>query len=101
MRATQRIVPVALGAVALLAPTAGGASARTVTGAAPCTQWNVTGTWSTSQANNFHVTFRFKQIGTKLTGTAILPAGEAASLGYSTGKFTGTVKGKHLSLILP
>ena len=63
-----------------------------------CQHWNVTGRWASAQSNNYHVTFQLKQVGTKVTGTATNPPGEAASLGYKTGPITGTVKGSQIVL---
>jgi len=63
-----------------------------------CQRWNVTGTWPSAQTNNYHVTFQLKQVGTKVSGTAINPPGEAARLGYKTGPISGTVMGSHIVL---
>ncbi len=90
-----------LSAITFLVVGAAGERVQAAAGAPQaCRQWNITGAWATSQANNFHVTFHFKQTGTTLAGTATLPAAEAASLGYATGKLTGTVKGSHLALTM-
>ena len=67
---------------------------------APCKQWSVSGSWATSQSNDYHVGFRFAQTGTTFTGTATLPALEASAGGFvaRTGKVTGTMRGSHLVL---
>lgn len=67
---------------------------------AGCKQWNVSGTWSTSQGNNYHVTFHFVQTGTTFKGTGTLTAQERAAAGYTAapGKVKGTLKGSHLVL---
>jgi hypothetical protein len=64
-----------------------------------CKQWNVTGTWPTSQGF-YHVTFHFVQTGTTFTGTGTLSAKERAQVGYTAapGKVKGTLKGSHLVL---
>jgi hypothetical protein len=68
--------------------------------AAHCKQWNVTGTWATHQANNFHIAFQFRQTGTTFTGTASLSSAEEKRAGYTspTAPVTGTLKGSHLAL---
>jgi len=66
---------------------------------AACAQWNVAGTWASAQSNDYHVTFHIVQHGTKISGTSVNPSGEAASLGYTTGRFTGTMKGDHFNLV--
>jgi hypothetical protein len=65
-----------------------------------CKQWNVSGTWATFQTNNYHISFRFLQKGTAVTGVATLPKAEATRFGFvaNTGKFRGTLKGSHLSV---
>jgi hypothetical protein len=70
----------------------------TSSAATTCEHWNVTGSWPSEQSNNYHVTFQLKQVGTKVTGTAVNPPSEAATLGYKTGPITGTVKGSHIVL---
>ena len=67
-------------------------------GLARCTQWNISGTWATSQGNNFHVTFRFTQNKTVIGGVASLPPKEQAAATYTkpTSKIVGTLKGSHL-----
>jgi hypothetical protein len=86
---------------ALVGPVLGAATASaeaTSSAAKTCQHWNVTGSWPSAQSNNYHVTFQLKQVGTKVTGTATNPPGEAAKLGYRTGPITGTVKGSHVLL---
>jgi hypothetical protein len=70
-------------------------------GARSC-KLDISGTWKTSQGNNYHVTFDFKQSGTTLTGSATLPADEQRRAGYSgpTGVVAGTVKGDKLDLVV-
>jgi hypothetical protein len=65
-----------------------------------CKQWSVTGTWATYQTNDYHISFRFSQKGTAVTGVATLPAAEATRFGFTAnaGKFKGTLKGSHLSV---
>jgi hypothetical protein len=67
---------------------------------AACKQWSVSGSWSTSQTNAYHVAFRFAQTGTSFPGTATLPPQEASAGGFvsRTGKVTGTMRGSHLVL---
>jgi hypothetical protein len=67
--------------------------------AAACHAWRVTGTWGSVQGNGFHVTFHFTQNGTRISGTSVLPASEAAGAGYATGVLTGTVKANHLNVV--
>jgi hypothetical protein len=69
-------------------------------GMAKACKWNVTGTWTTTQGNDYHVTFRLKQSGTVLSGQGVLTAAEQAKAGYTTraGNLTGSVKGSHLVL---
>jgi len=67
---------------------------------ANCAQLNVTGTWTTIQSNVYHVTWHFTQKGTAITGTAVLPAEDAANGGYTgtVGHVTGSIKGSHLDV---
>jgi hypothetical protein len=67
--------------------------------AAACSRWNIGGTWASSQANGVHVTFHLKQHGTRLTGTTVNPASEAAQLGYTTGTLRGTITGNHFDVV--
>jgi hypothetical protein len=66
--------------------------------AVTCKQWSVSGTWATYQTNDYHISFRFIQKGTAVTGVATLPAAEATRFGFTgnAGKFKGTLKGGHL-----
>jgi hypothetical protein len=75
---------------------AGAGSARP--GQAQCAQWNISGTWTTSQGNNFHVTFRFSQNKTVIGGVSSLSPKEQAAASYTkpTSKIVGTLKGSHL-----
>ncbi len=75
---------------------AGGTAVPAAT--ASCPGWNVSGTWHTLQSNRYHVTWILSQAGTKLTGSATLPPAEAATVGYSKGKVSGSVTGNRLSL---
>ncbi|MGC2485994.1 MAG: hypothetical protein WA359_07115 [Acidimicrobiales bacterium] len=88
---------VPLGATAVQASAA--PQSRATPLVAACAQWNVAGTWTSAQSNNYHVTFHVVQHGTKISGKSVNPSGEAASLGYTTGTFTGTVKGDHFNLV--
>jgi hypothetical protein len=96
----QILALAAFGAITLLSLGAATTPARAAARVAVCKQWNVSGSWSTTQSNNYHVAFRFAQTGTTFTGTATLPAGEATAGGFAsrTGKVTGTVRGSHLIL---
>jgi hypothetical protein len=98
-RMRARLSVLLVGALVGLVLGAATASAQVTNSAAKtCQHWNVTGRWPSAQSNNFHVTFQLKQVGTKVTGTAIVPPSEAASLGYKTGPINGTVKGSHILL---
>ncbi len=70
--------------------------------AGTCSQWNISGTWATSQENGYHVTFVLQQSGTTLTGTASLSAAEAQRGGYTgtTGTVAGTLVGNHVDVIV-
>ncbi len=62
---------------------------------------NVTGKWRETQSNFAPgAIFQLRQRGTKLTGTATIAPGAAASLGYSKGTVTGTVKANHIDLVV-
>ncbi|MBA3843590.1 MAG: hypothetical protein H0X39_13445 [Actinobacteria bacterium] len=65
---------------------------------AQCAQWNISGTWVTSQGNNYHVTFRFSQNKTVIGGVSSLSRKEQAAATYTTptSKIVGTLKGSHL-----
>ena len=60
----------------------------------------MSGTWPTTQGNNYHVTFHFVQTGTTFKGTGTLTGRERAAAGYTAapGKVIGTLKGSHLVL---
>jgi hypothetical protein len=75
---------------------AGAGSARM--DAAACAQWNISGTWATSQGNNYHVTFHFTQNRTIIGGVASLSPQEQAKANYTTrtSKIQGTLVGSHL-----
>ena len=71
-------------------------SART----AGCSR-NVTGRWRQTQSNfAAGATLQLRQSGTKLTGSATIAPSAAASLGYSKGTLTGTVKANHIDLVV-
>ncbi|MGC2175634.1 MAG: hypothetical protein WA614_09245 [Acidimicrobiales bacterium] len=104
MRVKNRIsIAIVFAALVPLGATAAQAStvphSRATPRVAACAQWNVAGTWASAQSNDYHVTFHIVQHGTKISGTSVNPSGEAASLGYTTGTFTGTVKGDHFNLV--
>jgi hypothetical protein len=62
---------------------------------------DVTGTWRQTQSNFAPgATFRLQQAGTKLTGSATIAPSAAASLGYSKGNLSGTIKGDHIDLVV-
>jgi hypothetical protein len=98
-RMRARFSVLLVGTVVGLVLGAATASARVANPSAKtCHHWNVTGTWPSAQSNNYHVTFKLKQIGAKVTGIATNPPAEAAKLGYKTGPIAGTVKGSHIVL---
>jgi hypothetical protein len=98
-RMRARLSVLLIGTLVALVLGAVTASARVTNSAAKtCHHWNVTGRWPSAQSNNYHVSFQLKQVGTKVTGTATNPPGEAASLGYTTGPINGTVKGSQIVL---
>lgn len=94
-----------IGVLALVAvPSAASAPTRPGTN---CAQWNVAGTWQALQRASaktpvFHITFRFAQSGTRVTGQAVLTAAEARASGYSgtKGTLTGTMAGSRLNVIV-
>src|ERR1700726_761595 len=57
-----------------------------VASATTCSQFDVTGTWTTLQSNRYSVTWKFAQTGTRISGSAVLPQADADRAGY-----TGTV----------
>jgi hypothetical protein len=92
-------------AVAATLAVVGGPSAARDAGdsaAATCGQLNVTGKWTTVQSNVYRVTWSFTQSGTKITGTATLPPGDATRGGYTgrVGRVTGTLVGARLSVVV-
>jgi hypothetical protein len=94
----RALLVVAGGAVAVLALgiLAGGPSAS-AQGA--CVQFDITGTWSTHQANNYDPTFSFTQSGTTLSGSATLPGNQLANAGYSgSGSVSGSLAGTSLDV---
>lgn len=105
MRMKRRAAALLLTAAAVLVPV-GLASARTdsakrsANAAAACKQWNVAGRWLSIATNNYHVTLNIVQHGHRLSGTASIPPAEAANAGYSTGAFTGTLKGNRFRIVV-
>ena len=91
----KRLSAAALMAIAALVA-AGTGSARTHVAA--CAHWNISGTWLTSQGNNYHVTFHFTQAKTVIGGIASLTPQEQAQATYTTrtSKIQGTLVGSHL-----
>lgn len=65
-----------------------------------CAHWNISGTWATSQGNNYHVTFHFTQTKTVIGGIASLTPQEQAQATYTTrtSKIQGTLIGNHLTV---
>jgi hypothetical protein len=62
---------------------------------------NVTGSWRQTQSNfPAGATFQLRQSGTEVTGSATIAPDAAASLGYSKGKLTGTIKANHIDLVV-
>ena len=88
-------------AASWLGVSAGGSSAASQpTRAAGCSL-NVTGKWRQTQSNfPAGATLQLRQHGTKLTGFATIAPGPAASLGYSKGMLTGTIKDDHIDLVV-
>jgi hypothetical protein len=70
--------------------------------AAACEQWDVTGTWSTTQGNGYNPAFTFNQSTPSLSGSATLSAGEAQRAGYTgtTGSVSGTITGARLDVVV-
>ena len=68
----------------------------------PCTQWDVSGTWETTQANGYTPTFTLTQNGTTVTGFASIPPDQQANAGYkgNTADATGTLVCDQLHLIV-
>ena len=65
-----------------------------------CTQWDVSGTWETSQSNAYTPEFVFQQQGTAVTGTATIPPDQQARSNDSgpTGQVQGTLAGDQLKV---
>lgn len=94
---------VALRAVAALGFTVlvGGVGVQTAAAQSPaCTQWDVSGTWATSQSNAYTPEFVFQQQGTAVTGTATIPPDQEARANYSgpTGQVQGALAGDQLKV---
>ena len=69
-------------------------------GAQSCSQYAVSGTWQTHQGNNYDPAFSFSQSGTAVSGTATLPASQAANAGFSgSGRISqGSLTGNQLDV---
>ena len=68
-----------------------------------CPQYTVSGTWQTSQSNNYHLTFTFNQSGTTITGTARFSTDEGARAGYGgalSAPLSGTLVGNRLDFVV-
>ena len=65
-----------------------------------CAKWNISGKWLSVATNNYDVTLIVAQHGTRLTGSASIPAAEAVNSHYSTGKFSGTLIGRHFEIVV-
>ncbi len=91
----KRLSAAVLVTIAVLVP-AGSGSARPHVAA--CAHWNISGTWLTSQGNNYHVTFHFTQTKTVIGGISTLTPQEQAAATYTTrtSKIQGTLIGSHL-----
>src|SRR5215208_4100913 len=101
MRAMLRLL--ALGAACCAALPTSNAVGKPVRTAATCSHWNVTGTWTTLQSNRYRVTWRLTQSGTTVSGTAVLPQGDAARGGYTgtVGRvIRGSLVGSRLDLVV-
>jgi hypothetical protein len=75
----------------------------TAAGPSACTQYMISGTWQTSESNNYHLTFTFTQSGTALTGTASFSDEEGARAGYGgaiSGPLSGTLIGNRLDFVV-
>jgi hypothetical protein len=59
-----------------------------------CSQWNVTGTWQTTQNGSIPISFTFQQSGTQVQGNASAP-----SLNLN-GPLSGTLNGNQLSVVV-
>jgi hypothetical protein len=71
----------------------------TITGE-PCLDWNVTGTWSISQSNDYHPTWHLTQVGDHITGTEVLSTEDEDRGDYdgTTSSLTGTIEGDTLEI---
>jgi hypothetical protein len=103
----RRLSAIAVGVAALLGlaiPGAAGWSSQpgVAVAAGVCEQWDVTGTWPTEAANDYHAVFTFSQSGTSLSGSATLPPHEAARARYTgtTGSVRGTITGDRLEVFV-
>jgi hypothetical protein len=63
-----------------------------------CAVWDIAGKWLSVASNDYDTTFIVSQHGTHLSGSASIPASEAANSGYSTGTFTGTMIGQKFTI---
>jgi hypothetical protein len=83
---------------ALDAACAGGPAGPAIGGA----QFNISGVWRTTQGNGYSPTFTFTQVGTTITGTATISAGEQARASYRspTGRVSGTLVGTKLDIMV-
>jgi hypothetical protein len=90
---------VACGAVLASTPGYQVAGASTLSSSG-CSNFDVTGTWTTYQSNNYTVTWHFQQNGTTVSGSATLPEAEAQASGLTgtVGTVSGTVKGDRLDV---
>ena len=68
--------------------------------AAACAQFDVSGTWTTHQANGYDPTFSFQQSGTRLSGSATLPGDQAGRAGFAsnTGGVSGSMEGRDIDV---
>lgn len=68
--------------------------------ATACTQFDVSGTWQTSQGNGYNPSFAFQQSGTRISGTATVSSAEAARGNYASnsGSISGTLVGNQLDV---
>jgi hypothetical protein len=101
-KALNRALAVVVVVFSVGAASAAAASPSIHTGqtTASCSQWGITGTWGSTASNNYHVSYRFTQHGTTLTGRATIPPAEAKLAGFSTGTLAGTLKGSQLRFIV-
>jgi len=66
----------------------------------PCLDWNVTGTWSISQSNDYHPTWHLTQVGDRITGTEVLSTEDEDRGNYdgTTSSLTGTIVGDTMEI---